>query len=295
MILVVGATGQLGGQIARALLARGESVRALVRNPAECAWLTAAGAALAVGDLKDPASLSAACSGVSAVITTANSMARGGEDTVDSVDRAGNMNLIDAATALGVERFIFISALGAATNSPMPLLSAKGAAEERLRTSGIPATILQPDFYLELLPAAVVGFPAVTGQPVTLVGEGRRLHSPVSMSDVAEYAVAALDHADSAGQTLPIGGQKPVSWRDVIAAFERELGREIAVTFIPIGAEVPGLPPLLADLLTALETYDTPLDMSDLSDRFGVQPTSLDDFARSFVARAQDERQSSAR
>lgn len=294
MILVVGATGQLGGLIARSLLARGESVRALVRNPAECGWLTAAGATLAVGDLQDPVSLAHACSGASAVITTATSMARGGADTIESVDRNGNLNLIAAATAHGVERFIFVSALGAAAESPMALLSAKGAAEERLRNSGIPATILQPDFYMELLPVAVVGAPALSGQPVTLVGEGRRLHSLVSMSDVARYAIAALDHADSAGETLVIGGPKPVSWHDIVAAFERELGREIAVSYAPIGAEVPGLAPMLVGLLTALEGYDTPLDMSRLSDRFGIQATSLADFVHTFVASARHESRSLA-
>lgn len=294
MILVVGATGQLGGMIAQSLLARGDSVRALVRNPAECGWLTAAGATLAVGDLHDPVSLANACSGASAVVTTATSMARGGADTIESVDRTGNLNLIAAAAAHGVERFIFVSALGAAAESPMPLLSAKGAAEERLRDSGIPATILQPDFYMELLPVAVVGAPALAGQPVTLVGEGRRRHSLVSMSDVARYAVAALDHADSAGETLVIGGPKPVSWHDIVAAFERELGREIAVSYAPIGVEVPGLAPMLVGLLTALEGYDTPLDMSRLSDRFGIQATSLAGFVHNFVAGARHESRSLA-
>ena len=83
-----------------------------------------------------------------------------------------------------------------------------------------------------------------------------------------------------------------MSWLDVIAAFEREIGREIAVTFAPLGTEVPGLAPPLVGLLTALEAYDTPLDMSDLADRFGIQPTSLHDFVNNFVARARHERQS---
>ncbi|MDQ1384572.1 MAG: hypothetical protein QOG65_1951 [Actinomycetota bacterium] len=294
MILVVGATGRLGGLITRLLLARRESVRALVRNPSECGWLTAAGATLAVGDLKDPDSLAAACSGVSAVITTANSLSRGGSDTIESVDRVGNRNLIDAAAERGVERFVFMSLLGAAAESPMPLLSAKGDVETHLRESGIPAVILQPDFFMEMLPVFVIGAPALAGEPVTLVGEGRRMHSLVSMTDVAEYAVAALDRDDAVGLTLPVGGPEPLSWRDVVAAFERELGREIAVSYVPIGAEVPGMAPLLVELLSVLETYDSPLDMSGPSARFGIKPTTLGDFVHTFVVGARGERQPSA-
>ena len=106
--------------------------------------------------------------------------------------------------------------------------------------------------------------------------------------------MAVLDHANAAGQTLEIGGPNPVSWLDVIAAFEHEIGREIAVIFAPLGAEVPELAPPLVGLLTALEAYDTPLDMSDSADRFGIQPTSLHDFVHTFVARTRHERQSVA-
>jgi NADH dehydrogenase len=175
----------------------------------------------------------------------------------------------------------------------MPLLNAKGEAETHLRESGIPAVILQPDFYMEMLPVAVIGAPALAGEPVTLVGEGRRMHSLVSMTDVAEYAVAALDRDDAVGLTLPVGGPEPASWRDVVAAFERELGREIAVSYVPVGAEVPGMEPLLVDLLSVLETYDSPLDMSGPSARFGVKPTSLDEFVHTFVIGARGERQPS--
>ena len=135
MILVVGATGELGGLIVRDLLRQGRQVRVLVRAGSSVDEL--AGAQPVLGDLKDAASLHAACAGVSAVVTTANSTARGGADTVESVDRQGNHDLIDAAAAAGVRRFVFVSALGADPAHPMPLLQAKGEAEQRLRDSGM--------------------------------------------------------------------------------------------------------------------------------------------------------------
>src|SRR5919205_1181972 len=101
MVLVVGATGQLGGLITRRLLERGVDV----------------------------------------VITTANAVGRGGADTVEAVDLAGNRALIDAARAAGVGQFIFVSALGSAPDSPVPFMRAKGHTEAHLRASGMPFAI----------------------------------------------------------------------------------------------------------------------------------------------------------
>jgi uncharacterized protein YbjT (DUF2867 family) len=77
MILVVGSSGMLGGMVARKLVARGDRVRVMVRQPSDIA-----GVESVRGDLKDPASLDAACQGATAVVTTANSARRGGADDV---------------------------------------------------------------------------------------------------------------------------------------------------------------------------------------------------------------------
>ena len=79
MILVVGATGLLGGLIAQQLTDSGQSVRALVRNESDGQRLAAAGAQATFGDLKNAESIRAACQGVDTVITTANAVGRGGE------------------------------------------------------------------------------------------------------------------------------------------------------------------------------------------------------------------------
>src|ERR1051326_6456670 len=125
MKLVVGATGQLGGLIARQLLQHDRDVRVLVRPNSTYQPLIDAGALPVFGDLKDRASLDAAVKGVDVVITTANAVAATGPDTVESVDVLGNRDLIDAARAAGVGQFIFISALGAAPDSPVPFMRAK--------------------------------------------------------------------------------------------------------------------------------------------------------------------------
>jgi len=289
MILIAGATGRLGGLITRLLLEKGEDVRALVRDESAGVELKDAGASLAVGDLRDRDSLIRACSAVDAVITTANSMSRTGEDTVESVDKLGNLNLIDAAAAQGVQRFVFLSTLGAATDSPMPFMQAKAEAEERLWAGGMRATVLRPNFFMQTVPATVIGGPALAGQPVTVAGEGRRRHSFVSMADVARYAIAALEYDEAAGQTLTIGGPEPVSLRDFIVAFERELGRELTVNFVPIGTDIPGIPPIFIQLMAAMETFDSPIPMGELASRYGVEPTSVEHFVHAFAAAANQE------
>lgn len=285
MILVVGATGQLGSHIARMLLDRGQPVRALVRRTSGDAAVPA-GAEPVSGDLTDPESLAVACRGISAVVTTANSVGRTGVDTVESVDRHGNQDLVEAATAAGVRRFVFTSALGASLDSPVPFLRAKAETEQHLRASGMDWTILRPNLFMDTWVPAVVGGPALAEEPVTIVGQGRRRHSFVAARDVAAYAVAALDHPRAVRRELVIGGPQPLSWRDVVRTFEAVLGREVPTRSVPLGTSVSGLPDAVSGVLTALETYDSPLDMTETSRAFGVPPSTLDDFVRQFVTRA---------
>ncbi|MBA2389037.1 MAG: SDR family oxidoreductase [Geodermatophilaceae bacterium] len=283
MILVVGATGYLGGLIAHRLLELGEPVRILTRAGSSLDALAAPGAQTVTGDLKDPASLEEACSGVDAVVTTANSVLRGDEDTVESVDRVGNRNLVAAASAAGVRRFLFISALGADPGSPDEFMRAKGETEALVRGSGMAWTVLSPNLFMDVWVPAVVGGPALSGQPVTIVGSGTRQHSMVAAVDVAAYAVAAIARPEAEGQTLIIGGAQPVSWRDVVAAFEQQLDRELLVRTVEAGQPVPGLPDMMSQLLAVTDTYDSPIDMTELSARYGIPPTSLDDVVRGFL------------
>lgn len=131
---------------------------------------------------------------------------------------------------------------------------------------------------------AVVGAPTLAGQPVTLVGQGQRRHSMVAMRDVAAYAVAVLERQRGENQTLAIGGPQPISWHDVVAAFEHELERQIPAHTVPLGQPVPGMQDFLVEMLTALEAYDSPIDSSALAADYGVRPTSLADVVHGVVA-----------
>jgi uncharacterized protein YbjT (DUF2867 family) len=280
VILVVGATGYLGGMITQKLLAQGQDVRILVRPHSDYQSLLQAGVRPVVGDLKDRLSLDPACDGVATIITTANSASRGGEDNPQTVDLQGNHNLIDAAKAAGVKQFIFTSALGADANSPVPFFQAKGQSEVYLRDSGMPYTILAPTIFMDIWVPMVIGTPLRAGQPVTLVGEGRRKHSFIAVTDVAAFATAAIGHEAAMNHYLPLGGPEAVSWRDVIATVQRVLGREVAVQSVAPGEPVPGLPEVAAGLMSALETYDSIIDMTETASTFGVRQTTLEEFIR---------------
>ncbi len=296
MILVVGATGVVGGMVTRRLLEQGEDVRILVRRDSPSAQLVQQGLATSAeslidagaqpvhGDLRYRSSLEAAVEGVQTVITTANSSMRGGEDNPKSVDLEGNRNLVEAAREADVEHFVFVSALGADPDHPAPFMQAKAQTEATLRESGIEYTILAPNAYMQIWPALVVGAPALQGRPVTLVGEGRRRHSFVSNRDVAAYAVAILDHPTARKRYLAIGGPEPLSWRDVVATYERMLGRSIPVEFVAVGEPVPGLPDPMPALLAGMETYDSVVEMDEIAETFGVPPTTLETFVREQVS-----------
>lgn len=280
MILVVGATGNLGGTVTRMLLAQGQPIRILVRSQSNYQPLAEAGAQVVLGDLKERDSLDAACQGVETIIATANSAARGGEDNVQTVDLEGNRHLIDAAKAAGVKQFIFVSALNADPNSPVPFIQAKGKTEDSLRESGIPYTILAPNGYMEVMVAGVVGMPAMMGQPVTIVGGGRRKHSFISASDVAAFILAAIGNPAAINRKLLLGGPQPLSFRDAVAIYERALGHQIQIRSVAPGEPVPGLPLMVAHLLAGLDTYDSPIEMTETASAFGIQLTPLEEVVR---------------
>lgn len=295
MILVVGATGQVGGALAQALLAEGRSVRVLLRpnSPSEqlaaqglatpAAALTAAGAETVSGDLRDRASLDAAVRGVDVVITTANSAQRGGDDNPQTVDLHGNQNLIEAAAAAGVKQFVFVSASLADAASPIPFLAAKGKTEQLLMAGTMPYTILAPDAFMDFWLGVIVGVPALRGLSVTLVGTGRRKHSFIASRDVVAYAQAVVDNPAALNRRLTFGGPQGVSYLEVVEIFGKVLGRPLPVNHVAPGEPIPGLPEAVIPLAASFDLFDAVLPGQELAGEFGVRLTTVEEFARAMV------------
>ena len=284
MELVAGATGSLGGRIVRTLLEGGGRVRALARHPGgPAAALETAGAEVMLGNLKDPASLRRACSGVDVVISTASATRRT-DDTPENVDMRGTINLIDAARDAGVRRFVLVSTLGAVPESPVPAFRAKAAAEAHLKESGISWVILQCDAFMDVWFGMLIEAPIASGAPVTLVGESTGRHSFIAESDVAQFAALAARRGEPSNVTLSLGGPEAITFRDAAKAYEAALGRPLTVRSVPPGAPLPGLPDIVSGLVAAFESADSVVPMRDTSAGFGVRLTSALDFARRRVA-----------
>lgn len=92
-----------------------------------------------------------------------------------------------------------------------------------------------------------------------------------------------ITHPAAINRRLSIGGPEPVSWRDIVAVFERLLGRTIPVRTVSRPDEVPEMPEIVFQALAALETYDAPQDMTELVRTYGVKLTSVEEYVREYV------------
>jgi len=277
MILVVGSTGSLGGRIAWALQQRGDGIRLLLRHglhPLE----HMPGVEVASGDLRDAESLRRACRGIQAVVTTA-SVSKTGGDSIENVDLAGNLNLIAAAEAAGVEHFVFTSTLSASEQSPVPLFRVKAEVERALRGSRMAHTILQPNAFMDVWFEMLIERPLLTQGRVTLVGESRRRHAFIAEQDIVQFALAALWSPAARNATLVLGGPAAVTLREVVQAYELAGERPIDVQSVPPGAPIPGVPEPVWPLVAALETFDSPVPMDAMNRTYGVELTSIASFA----------------
>jgi NADH dehydrogenase len=238
MVLVVGSTGFLGSAICTLLAEKERPFRALVRkdsDPAKVKQLEEIGADLVQADLKEPETLKTACAGIDQVISTASTtFSRREGDTIDSVDRQGQLNLVEAASAAGVKRFVYIS-FRDLKEFPCPLNAAKRAVEKALMESGMTYTALQPTYFMEVWLSPGLGFDYNEGK-ARILGTGEQKNSFISLFDVAKFAVAALDNPAAENRAFEIGGPEPLSWLEAVRIFEETSEKKFEVEKVPMEA-----------------------------------------------------------
>jgi uncharacterized protein YbjT (DUF2867 family) len=240
MILVCGAGGELGGRVARGLRAAGAQVRALVRPGSGAAGLPRLGIELAEGDFRDQDSLRRAVAGVETVVSTVTAIGRAlaGDKEADlrRVDLHGYRDLIAAAEAAGVGRFVFVSSAGVRLEpaAGTPFGSAKIATEERLFASGMRAVVVRPDQFQDVWLTPITQFDWAA-RKVVVFGKGDTPARYVATDDVAELVVR-LALAGDPPRTVDLGGPDPLTRKQAVAIFERALGDSIKRRHVPRAA-----------------------------------------------------------
>lgn len=290
MNLVAGATGLLGRRVCALLRAEGKPVRAMVRassNPEVVAELRNAGVELVEADLKDRASLEAACRGVSAVVSTASStLSQQPGDSIESVDRDGQIHLIDAAAAAGVQRFVFVSYNHQKAPCSCALHEAKAAAEKRLIASGMRYTILRASIFMEVWLSPHLGFDYANAK-ATIYGSGEAPISWIAIEDVAAFAVASLGTPAAGNRIYEIGGPEAIAPNEVVRIFEEATGKSFDVTRVPEEAlreqHRTASDPMQQSFAALMLLYakGDPIDMTTTTRELPVELHSVREYARS--------------
>jgi uncharacterized protein YbjT (DUF2867 family) len=231
-LLIVGATGTLGRQIARHALDEGHEVCCLVRNPRKASFLKEWGAHLIPGDLCEPDSLPPALAGVNVVIDAATTRPTDSL-SIKQVDWDGKLALIQAAKAAAVERFIFFSIMDAQQYPQVPLLNIKHHTELFLAESGLNYTVLRPCGFFQGL-IGQYAIPVLEKQSVWVMGEA----SPVAYmdtQDIAKFALRALARPETEKRVFDLAGPRAWGPYEIIRLCERLSGQESKVTRMPSG------------------------------------------------------------
>jgi uncharacterized protein YbjT (DUF2867 family) len=290
-VLVVGATGDLGGRIVRALLARGKSVRALVRPDSDAASLASSGVEVLRGDMLDPASLPPAMTGVSAVISSAIGYSRRRKTDSLRTDYDGNRNLVDAAKRAGVPRFVLLSILACDQAPNVPHFWAKKVTEDYLVQQGVPFVALRPGAFLgaprgRYREWIVQGLQR--GEVMGMTPAGTRI-TYIAPDEVARALALAVDGGRTLGQRIDLGSDRPLSGPELAELAGRLLGRPMRSRMMGGGLGmrfIAAFNPGMRDMMAMTRFFQTGKYVADTrvqAELFGPVP-KVEDAARQMLA-----------
>ena len=214
---ITGATGGLGGRVARHLADRGVPMRLIVRDPTRAPKLP--GAEVARASYDDAEAMKRVLDGVTTLLLVSASE--------DEDRRSLHRGLVDATVAAGVERVVYTSFLGAAPDATFTFARDHWHTEQHLRASGARFTFLRDNLYLDYLPYMADKHGVIRGP----AGDGKV--GAVARDDIGEVAAAVLLEQDDrhGGRTYDLTGPEALSFHDTAEALSRVSGR--TVTYHP--------------------------------------------------------------
>jgi NADH dehydrogenase len=242
LILLTGATGEVGAALLRRLTVDGERIRCLVRDPRRLGPERVR-VQIAIGDLSDPGSFRNAMRGVKTVVHLASPIRDQPRGSIEELNAVATLRLVRAAERAGAERFVFFSALGTSRHARTRFFRAKALAEEAVAESSIPSTIFAPsivyspdNYWMRLLERLTL-LPAV---PVS--GSGGAMYQPIWTEDVADCARASLrrDTGD-ARHRYELAGPETLTYAEIVRLVMRSHGRRRRLLHMPL----PVVKPLL--------------------------------------------------
>ena len=286
-ILVAGASGQLGGVIARKLLANGVPIRALARNRQKLEPLAQAGAEIAAVDLLDLARLTEACRGVGQIVATANNNMGKGPTSPGKVDLTAYQNLCAAARNTGVRRLTYVSYLGATPDVRVDIFRVKWYIGDAIKRSQVPYVILRPTAFMETWIDEILVDGIRKNGVTRIFGDGTAVSNYIAVDDVAAFAVKVLERGDIVNEAIDVGGPSNISMNDLATLVEKRLGvpskrRHVPVMAMKLSPIVKPFNEVAARLMSiglyaATEVRPFP-EWRKAAERFGVSPRTVEDY-----------------
>ena len=221
MILITGATGQVGGEVAKQLSGMGIHYRALVRNPEKASTIAALGAEVVQGDLEKPETLNAAMRGIEKVFLLSPS-------GPEQLEREGNAT--EAAKRAGVKHIIKLSVFGASPFSPIVLGQWHWYSEKNIEESGIPFTFVRPTLFMQNF-RQFASTIKTEGKIYAPAGDAKV--SFIDARDIAAVAVAALTKPGHENKVYEITGPEALSYDEMAKSFSEAIGKPVAYMNIP--------------------------------------------------------------
>jgi NADH dehydrogenase len=250
MILVTGGTGYVGHRLVEKLRARSEPVRLLVRNLERAQKYAGGNVSLVQGDVTDPATLAAALAGVKTIINlVAVIRERPGGITFERLNYQGTVNIVDAAKAAGVQRFIQMSALGAHADPKLPYMDTKFRAQQYVQQSGLDWTVFQPSVIFGEGDEFITTLADLVRKPLLflpapflpVVGNGKTKFQPVSREDVIDAFIKALDDRETVGKVYQLGGPQVLTYSEMLDVIMAKLGKKRGKIHVPVALMRPAV------------------------------------------------------